>query len=207
VPLGALPTGRGPVGSGRTTAGAAGTGPRPTPPDATRSQRTVRQADASPTAAQAPAVVRGRLTTSVTEAAVFVAPEDAAGVATALDANGFHAVVTDAPADALAAVVRGAGVLVVDPARPDTAPLLRTVRRRILDGWSDCAVVACVAPWLPLDDEVASMVDALARRPVTAAELDLSVRVARAQRDDPHGSHDRGRPPVAPAPRPTARLS
>jgi hypothetical protein len=158
-------------------------------------------APASPVAPPA-AAARRSAAPSAADAVVFVAPDEAPAVAAALEATGVRAFVATEPAGALAAVVRGATLVVVDASRPDTASLLRTVRRRVDDGWSDCSVVACVASWQALDAELSSLVDALARYPVTAGELDLSVRVARAQHDDPHRAIDLHRRPVAPAPRP-----
>jgi hypothetical protein len=156
----------------------------------------------APPFARATEAVLPRRAPTASDAVVFVAPDHGPAVAAALEAIGVHPLVAADPAGTLAAVVRGASLLVVDPTRPETASLVRTVRRRVDDGWSDCSVVACVAPWQAIDDELSSLVDALARYPVSAGELDLSVRVARAQHHDPPRAADPHRPPVAPAPRP-----
>jgi hypothetical protein len=122
-------------------------------------------------------------------------------VASVLTRSGFAVQVLEAPAAALAGVVRGAGLLVVDGARPDAETLLRTVRRRIDDGWSDCAVVAYFPPWATVDVELSSLLDAVARYPITPGDLDLAVRVARSQSGDRRPTPDLGRFPHVPTTR------
>jgi hypothetical protein len=131
-------------------------------------------------------------------AAVFADALDGAPVRAALAASGISAQVTTEPGVALAAIVRGAPLLVVDVSRPEAESLLRTVRRRIDDGWSDCAVVACIPAWANVDVELSPLLDAVARYPITPGDLDVALRVARLESGDRRPVHDFGRFPSAP---------
>jgi hypothetical protein len=130
-------------------------------------------------------------------AIAFVEARDAAMVHEALARAGVLAEeVTDAAA-AFAAVVRGSTLLVVDAGRLHAEDLLRSVRRRIDDGWSDCAVVAYFPPWATVDVELSPLIDGVARYPITAADLDLAIRIARSQSDDRSGRTSVVRSPQA----------
>jgi hypothetical protein len=122
-----------------------------------------------------------------TTAIAFVEPRDAATVHESLARVGIVADEVSDAATAFAAVVRGATLLVVDAGRPHAEDLLRSVRRRIDDGWSNCAVVAYFPPWVTVDVELSPLIDGVARYPITASDLDLAVHVARSQSDDRQG--------------------
>jgi hypothetical protein len=130
-------------------------------------------------------------------AIAFVEPRDATMVHEALARDGVTADEVSDAATAFAAVVRGSTLLVVDASRPDAEDLLRSVRRRIDDGWSDCAVVAYFPPWVTVDVELSPLIDGVARYPITASDLDLAIRVARSQSDDRRGHTSVVRSPQA----------
>jgi hypothetical protein len=111
-------------------------------------------------------------------------PADAAPLADALRRVGLEpTLVTDAGA-AFAAVVRGAAVLVVDTAVTGATELLEGTRRRIDDGWSNCAVVAYHPPDSAVDVDLSPYLDAVARYPIATSSLELAIRVAFTQRND-----------------------
>jgi hypothetical protein len=117
---------------------------------------------------------------------VLASRKDAPQVRAALARLGLPATAAPNAADAFGAVVGGANLLIVDASHPDALALLRGVRRRIDDGWSDCAIVGYSPSWRGSDDDIWALLDAVARYPVTAADLDLAVRVAGCQRHDRH---------------------
>jgi hypothetical protein len=130
-----------------------------------------------------------RGTTTVRPGAVALhEPADAPALRAAFAERGIDVQLVDDPADAFAAVVRGAPILVVDAASASASALLRGVRRRIDDGWSECAVIAYFPPGTTVDVELSPLIDAVAIHPLTAKDLDVALRVAAAQREDRHAA-------------------
>jgi hypothetical protein len=123
----------------------------------------------------APVVIDLRDETSPSRSlTAFVDPEAITALASVARAE----IATSAP-DALAAVVRGTPILLVDPTQPDATTLLRAVRQRADNGWSDVAVLAVVPVGQELDPELAPFVEAVVTEPIDPVQFETALHTTR----------------------------